>query len=142
MPMFETQNDDGSVDVVTKAGEIISYVPTTPVEMEFLIRQLSDLVDQIPAKLLELNEVRYDAERAYSRRKNTALAAHAKSMSVTAARALAEVEALVELEAWHNAKAAWHYASDTGQAMRTRLYALLNVNKVSHAGFQGYGAGR
>jgi hypothetical protein len=139
MPEFTEKNE---VDVITRGGELISYQPSNPVEMEFIIRELTDLIEQMPAKLLELNEARYDAERAWSRRFNVALAAHCKSMQVTPARALATVEALTEREAADNGKAAWHYADDSLKALTSKLYGLLNVNKGIQAAYRGYGVGR
>lgn len=131
-----------AVDIMTRSGELISFVPANPVEMEFLITELTTLIEQMPGRLLELNEARYEAERAWSRRRNTSLAMHSKSMPVTAARALAEVEAMPELEALHNAKAAWHYADDTLKALTSKLYANLNINKGVQAAYNGYGARR
>lgn len=134
--------DAASVDILTRGGELISFVPANPVEMEYMITELTSLVEQMPGKLLELNEVRYAAERAWSRRRNTALAQHAKNNSVTVARALAEVEALVEREAADNAKAAWHYGDDTLKALTSKLYGMLNVNKGVQAAYNGYGGRR
>lgn len=131
-----------AVDIITRSGELISFVPANPVEMEFLITELTTLIEQMPGKLLELNEVRYTAERDWSRRRNTSLAMHSKNMPVTAAHALAEVEALPELEVLHNAKAAWHYADDTLKALTSKLYANLNINKGVQAAYNGYGARR
>ena len=131
-----------AVDIMTRSGELISFVPANPVEMEFMITELTTLVEQMPGKLLELNEARYTAERAWSRRRNTSLAMHSKNMPVTAARALAEVEAMPELEALHNAKAAWHYADDTLKALTSKLNANLNINKGVQAAYNGYGARR
>ncbi len=126
---------DAAVDIISRSGEMIQFVPANPVEMEYLITELTTLVEQMPGKLLELNEIRYDAERAWSRRRNTSLAMHSKSMPITAARALAEVESMPELEALHNAKAAWHYADDTLKALTTKLYANLNINKGVQAAY-------
>lgn len=138
-----TENSDGTVDIIrAKTGELVQFRPTNPVEMEFIIRELTDFIEEMPSKLEALNQVRYEAERAWSRRRNTALAAHSKNMSVTAARALAEVEALTELEALHNAKAAWHYADDSMRALTTKLYGLLNINKGVQAAYRSYGVGR
>jgi len=131
-----------SVDVLTRGGELIHFVPANPAEMEYLITELTTLIEQMPAKMLELNEIRYAAERAWSRRRETSLAAHAASMSVTRARALANVEAMPELEAWHDAKAAWHYADDTLKALTSKLYGMLNVNKGVQAAYNGYGGRR
>lgn len=129
-----------AVDVITRSGELIHFVPANPVEMEYLITELTALIEQMPAKMLELNDARYAAERAWSRRRNTSLAQHAKTLSVTAARALADVEALPETEAVHNAKAAWHYADDTLKALTSKLMANLNINKGVQAAYNGYGA--
>jgi hypothetical protein len=138
-PAFQENPPPGAVDIYSKAGEVIQFVPANPVEMEYLISELSNMLEQMPAKLLQLNENRYAAERAYSRRKNTAMAAHAKNNSVTVARALAEVEALTELEEVHNAKAAWHYADDSMRALTSKLYGLLNVNKGVQAAYNTSG---
>lgn len=127
-----------AVDVLTRGGEIIHFKPANPVEMEYLITELSALIEQMPAKMLELNEVRYAAERAWSRRRQTSLAQHAKNNPVTVARALADVEALPEMEAVHNAKAAWHYADDTLKALTSKLYANLNINKGVQAAYNSY----
>lgn len=131
-----------AVDVLTRGGELIHFVPANPAEMEYLITELTSLIEQMPGKLLELNEKRYEAERAWSRRRNTALAQHAKNQPVTVARALADVEALPEMESVHNAKAAWHYADDTLKALTSKLYANLNINKGVQAAYNGYGGRR
>ena len=131
-----------TVDVLTRGGEIIHFVPANPAEMEYLITELTTLLEQMQGKLLELNEKRYETERAWSRRRNTALAQHAKNNAVTVARALADVEALVEMEELHNAKAAWHYADDTLKAPTSKLYANLNINKGVQAAYNGYGSRR
>jgi len=131
-----------TVDVLTRGGELIHFVPANPAEMEYLITELTTLIEQMPAKMLELNERRYECERAWSRRRNTALAQHAKNNTVTVARALADVEALTEMEDLHNAKAAWHYADDTLKALTSKLYANLNINKGVQAAYNGYGVRR
>jgi hypothetical protein len=133
---------DGTVDIITRGGELIKFAPANPVEMEYLITELTNLVEQMPAKMLELNETRYAAERAWSRRRNTALAQHGKNQPVTIARALADVEALTEREEADNAKAAWHYADDTLKALTSKLYSLLNINKGVQAAYNGYGSRR
>ena len=80
-----------TVDVLTRGGELIHFVPANPAEMEYLITELTTLIEQMPGKMLELNERRYECERAWSRRRNTSLAQHAKNNTVTVARALADV---------------------------------------------------
>lgn len=132
-----------TVDLIrSKTGEMVQYQPTNPIEMEFIIRELTDFLEEMPGRLEQLNQERYAAEREWSRRRNTALAQHSKNMPVTAARALAEVEALPEMERLHNAKAAWHYADDSMKALTSKLYGLLNINKGVQAAYRGYGVGR
>lgn len=127
---------------LAQTRELLGSAAHSPAQLEALIVALTNHIEQMPDVMLSLNETRYETERAYSRRKDTALAMHSKSMPVTAARALAEVEALTEREAADNAKAAWHYADDSMKALTSKLYALLNINRGMRAAYNGYGVGR
>jgi hypothetical protein len=117
--------------------------PTNPVEMEFFIREANALLEQLPSVLLEINERRYAAERAHSRRKNEQMAFYGRQgMAVTFARAQAESDAMPELEVWHGTKAEYHYAEDTERALRTKIYSMLNINKAVVAQYGSYGGGQ
>lgn len=126
-----------------KADRLRNEQPTNPVEMEFFIREANSLLEAMPDVLLEINNRRYAAERAYSARKNTQMAFYGRNgHAVTFARALAEVDAQSELETWHNAKAEYHYAEDTEKALRTKIYSMLNINKSVAAAYNTHGGGR
>lgn len=115
---------------IERADELRNFQPTSPVEMEFFIREANGLLEQMPDAMLEINQRRYDAERAYSRRKNEQLAFYGRQgMAATFARAQAEVDAQPELEQWHAEKAAYHYAEDTERALRTKVMSMLNINR-------------
>lgn len=93
----------------------------------------------MPDVLLEINQRRYEAEREYSRAKNTALKDHAaQGDPVTVARSKAELDAMGAKQAWDLVKAEYHYAEDTMQALRTRIYSMLNINKAVTTQFQSY----
>lgn len=126
-------------DLVNQAQQMAQFQPRNPVEMEQLITAANQLLEQMPDVLLEINERRYAAERAYASKKNSLLVQHAgEGDQVTVARAKAEVEAEDELHAWHATKAEYHYAEDTAQALRTKIFSLLNINKSVTAHFQTY----
>jgi len=130
-------------EFVVKAEALRDARPTNPVEMEFFIREANALLEQMPGVLLEINERRYAAERKYSARKNSQMAFHGRQgLAVTFARAQAEIDAQSELEVWHNAKAEYHYAEDTSQALRTKIYSMLNINKAVVAQYGSYGGGQ
>lgn len=119
-----------AVFAVKRADELREAHPTNPVEMEFFIREANGLLEKMPDVLLDINERRYTAERAYSRRRNEQLAFYGRQgMAATFARAQAEVDAQPELEKWHAAKAEYHYAEDTEKALRTKVMSMLNINR-------------
>jgi hypothetical protein len=130
-------------DFAMKADELRNSAPTNPVEMEFFIREANALLEGIPEVLLEINGRRYVAERKYSARKNSQMAYYGRNgQQATFARAMAEVDAQPELEAWHNTKAEYHYAEDTEKALRTKIYSMLNINKGVVAAYNTHGGGR
>ena len=136
-----------AVDIVKsefagKAAELRNFAPTNPVEMEFFIREANALLEVMPEVMLEINNRRYTAERAYAARKNTQMAFYGRTGNqVSFARALAEVDAQSELETWHNTKAEYHYAEDTERALRTKIFSMLNINKSVTAAYNT-GGGR
>ncbi|WP_295014835.1 hypothetical protein [uncultured Microbacterium sp.] len=124
---------------IKKADELRDFRPTNPVEMEFFIREANGVLEKMPSALLEINERRYAAERAYSARKNTQMAFYGRQgMQISFARAQAEVDALPELEVWHGCKAEYHYAEDTAKALTTKVNSMLNINKHVNAQYGSY----
>lgn len=145
-----TDNQSGEVrdveivksEFAAKAELLREAAPTNPVEMEFYIREANALLEELPNLLLEINNRRYEAERKYAARKNTQMAFYGRNgHPVSFARAMAEVDAQSELEAWHNTKAEYHYAEDTERALRTKIYSMLNINKSVTAAYNT-GGGR
>lgn len=93
----------------------------------------------MPDVLLEINERRYKAERAYGGKRNARIAYYASNGDqVTVARAKAEVDAMDELEAWHNAKAEYHYAEASERALRTQIMSMLNVARSVSSQYGSY----
>jgi hypothetical protein len=116
---------------IKRGAELLTFEPTNPAEMERFIREAVGLLEEMPDVMLEINDRRYAAERAYSRKKNEHLAGYGKSgVPATFARAQAEVDSLAELETWHNTKAEYHFAEKTEQALRTKVYSMLNINRA------------
>ncbi|KTR74180.1 hypothetical protein NS234_19425, partial [Microbacterium oxydans] len=90
----------------------------------------------VPAALLIYNARRYDAERAYIAKKQTQLAHYGRNnVPATFARAMADVDAQAELEAWHNVKAEYHYAAGTERSLARKVNAMLNINRAIAAQF-------
>lgn len=115
-----------------KAGaQLLDYHPTNPTEMEYFIREAVGLMEKMPDVMLEINGRRYAAERAYGAKKQTQLAHYGRNnVPATFARAMADVDAQPELEAWHNVKAEYHYAEGTERALRTKVNSMLNINRA------------
>lgn len=122
--------------VIRRGAELLDFQPTNPAQMEYFIRSAVGTLEEMPDVLLQINERRYEAERAYSKAKNSRMAKLGQEgVLVSFARAQAEVDALPELEAWHTEKAAYHYAEDTERALRTKVNAMLNINRAIAAQF-------
>lgn len=106
------------------------FQPANPVEMERRITQANDLLDALVEAQLETNTRRYAAEAAYTLQKNSRMTYWMnEGKNVTYARAQAEVESQEQFEAWNATKAEYHHLEDLSQALRTRIYSWLNINK-------------
>lgn len=116
---------------IKRGAELLAFEPTNPAEMERFIREAIGLMEEMPDAMLEINERRYTAERAYSAKRNSRLAGYGQAgVAVTFARAKADEDALEELAAWHAVKAEYHHAEATERALRTKVYSMLNINKA------------
>lgn len=116
--------------------QLLDYRPTSPAEMEYFIRETVGVMEKLPDVMLEINQRRYEAERAYSRKKQSRKAHYGRNnVQATFATAMADVDAQDELEVWHNVKAEYHYAEVTERSLRTKLNAMLNINKAIAAQF-------
>jgi hypothetical protein len=108
--------------------------PETPLEVDGLLRDLEDMGFAIADFLRSVNDARYDAEVAYSKAQNAALARHSEQIrSVTIARAKAELDASDAHAALLHTKAVFHHAEDINRALGRKHFGLMNTNK----GIQG-----
>lgn len=127
----EVMTTEAATFAIKAGAQLLDYHPTSPTEMEYFIREAVGLMEKLPDVMLEINRRRYDAERAYIAKKQTRLAHYGRNnVPATFARAMADTDAQTELEAWHNVKAEYHYAEGTERALRTKVNAMLNINKA------------
>lgn len=115
----------------------------TPAQLEAMIHVLTDVLEDFPDVLFDLNEQRYEAERAWAEAKAEGLDRYMEQgFTSTRARAKAELDAMPKRVAYDQARTAWHYADDSVKALTTKLYGLLNINKGQQAAMRGYSHGR
>lgn len=121
---------EGWTQLRARAERMREYKPETPAEVDRLMRAIEDLSFELADFLVAVNNERYDAEIAYSKRKNAALAKHGEvQRSVTVAKALAESDAEAEYRDWLAKKAIYHHVEDISKALSTKHYGLMNTNK-------------
>lgn len=108
--------------------------PDTPLELDVLLRDLEDMGFAIADFLRSVNDARYDAEVAYSKTLNAAIAKHSEEHRMLGvARAHAEVDAAEAHAALLHTKAVFHHAEDINRALGRKHFGLMNTNK----GIQG-----
>lgn len=115
--------------------DILDRVPLDPVELEFMIQELSDRLERSVPVLRDLWEQRYQTEREYIRIKGEALL-NATGYTVAEKRAEADLTAMEAMESWQAAKTTLHAAEELQKALRAKLYGLLNLNKSVTATYQ------
>lgn len=126
-------------EMAQRAQEVTQFQPANPVEMERRITQANDLLDALVEAQLDTNNRRYSAEAAYVLQKNTRMTFWMnEGKNVTYARAQAEVESQEQFEAWNSCKAEYHHLEDLSQALRTRIYSWLNINKSVQAAYNSH----
>lgn len=116
-----------------RAEELITQRPEDPAGVAMAMHQIEQLLLEIADFFLRVNNERYDAERAHSRRFHAALAQHAERHPVTVARALAAVDAEPEKREYDAKRALFHYCEDTQKALKQKHFGLMNVNKNLHS---------
>lgn len=117
-------------------GEIVEYEPVTPIELEFMIRELGARLENAVPVLKELWTARYAAERALIEEKAKAVL-RSNSSSVTEKRAEADLATMPFRRDFDAAKETLHAAEALQKALAARLMGLQNINKVLG---QAYGA--
>lgn len=127
--------------VHTPTGELIDYRPVSPIEIEFIIREIGDRLEAAVTVLDELQRGRYEAEEAYSRALETAkLSSNRPTYNERLAEA--RLSCLPLLRTVNEAKAKLHHAERLQDALKSKLMGYQNINKVNGAAFGAAGVGR
>ncbi|WP_065961218.1 hypothetical protein [Curtobacterium sp. UCD-KPL2560] len=119
-------------------GEIVTYEPVTPIELEFMIRELGERLERAVPAIKQMWHERYEAERALIKARAEALL-RSKAMSVTEKRAEADLAVMPHRLDFDLKKETLHAAEELQKALAARLMGLQNINKVLG---QAYGASR
>lgn len=122
-------------------GEILDYRPVSPVEVEYIIRELGDRLERAVPILDELQRARYTAEEEYSRQFEMAKL-QSKRELYNERIAEAKLACLPYMHALNEAKAKLHHAERLQDALKAKLMGYQNINKVNGAAFQVGGIGR
>lgn len=122
-------------------GEILDYRPVSPVEVEYIIRELGDRLERAVPILDELQRARYTAEEEYSRQFEMAKL-QSKRELYNERIAEAKLACLPHMHALNEAKAKLHHAERLQDALKAKLMGYQNINKVNGAAFQVGGIGR
>lgn len=127
--------------VHTPTGELIDYQPVSPIEVEFIIREIGDRLEAAVHVLDELQRARYDAEEDYSRAFETAKLTSKREL-YNERIAEAKLACLPLLRSLNEAKAKLHHAEHLQDALKSKAMGYQNINKVNGAAYSMGGIGR
>lgn len=131
-----------STDIVNQAsGELVTYEPVGPAELELMIRVLTDRLEASIPVLKAMYGERYTAERNLIEARAKAMLS-SKAGTVTEKRAEADLASLPFRLEFDLKREALHAAEELQRALTAKLYGLLNLNKALTATYQSYGHGR
>lgn len=122
-------------------GELIDYQPVSPVEIEFIIREIGDRLEAAVKVIDQLQRARYDAEEAYSKAFETEKT-NGKAEMYSDRRSLAILACLPLMRELNEAKAKLHHAENLQDALKAKLMGYQNINKVNGAAYGVGGVGR
>lgn len=125
----------------TPTGELIEYQPVSPLEIEFIIREIGDRLEAAVKVLDQLQRERYEAEEAYSRALETAKLSSTRA-TYNDRLAEARLSCLPLLRDVNEAKAKLHHAERLQDALKAKLMGYQNINKVNGAAYGVGGVGR
>ena len=117
-------------------GEIVEYEPVTPIELEFMIRELGERLERAVPTIKQMWHDRYEAERELIKTRAEALL-RSKASTVTEKRAEADLAVMPQRLDFDLKKETLHAAEELQKALAARLMGLQNINKVLG---QAYGA--
>lgn len=128
-----------STDIMNReTGELLDYEPVSPMELEMLIRTISDRLEAAVPVLKQMWHERYQAERDMIKARASAML-QSKAATVTEKRAEADLAALPYRLEFDLKKESLHAAEELQKALTAKLYGYLNLNKVQSAAFMGGG---
>lgn len=128
-----------STDIMNReTGELLAYEPVSPMELEMLIRTISDRLEQAVPVLKQMWHERYQAERDMIKARATAML-QSNAATVTEKRAEADLAALPYRLEFDLKKESLHAAEELQKALTAKLYGYLNLNKVQSAAYMGGG---
>lgn len=116
--------------------DLISYEPMMPEEVEELIRALSDRIERAPSVMTILYEDVHRAEERYQKEFSSQFLS-SPNQQATFAREFAKLNTADLLHEWNLAKEKLRYAEWLQQALTSKLYGYLNINKSITATFMG-----
>lgn len=128
-----------STDIMNReTGELLDYEPVSPMELEMLIRTISDRLEAAVPVLKQMWHERYQAERDLIKARATAML-QSNAATVTEKRAEADLAALPFRLEFDLKKESLHAAEELQKALTAKLYGYLNLNKVQSAAYTGGG---
>ncbi|MEA9983681.1 hypothetical protein [Subtercola sp. RTI3] len=121
--------------------ELIDYEPIGPGDLELLIRILSDRIERAPAVMVRLYESKHRAEEAFQK-EFSKMVIKSPNQQITMAREYAKFHTADELLAVNLAKEQLRYAEWLQDALKSKLYGYLNLNKALAASYNASGIGQ
>ena len=110
-------------------GELTTYEPMHPLEIEQAIRAIGERLEMAVPVLKELWEKRYAAERKLIEGKARSILT-SKAATVTEKRAESDLATLELRREFDAAKEILHAAEELQKALTSRLYGFQNINRV------------
>lgn len=119
-------------------GELVSYDPASPVELEFTIRAIGERLEHAVGVIDTLQRARYDAEAEYSRALETAKLSSTRA-TFSDRRAEAILACLPKFRELNEAKAKLHHAENLQDALSKRLSGLQTIAKTLATAYNASG---
>lgn len=122
-------------------GEVIEYQPVSPLEVEYIIRELGDRIERSVKILDQLQRARYDAETEYSKAFEQAKLTSKREM-YSDRRSEAKIACLPLEREVNEAKAKLHHAERLQDALGRKLSGYQTIKKGLEAAYGAGGVGR
>lgn len=119
-------------------GELVTYEPASPVELEYTIRAIGERLEHAVGVIDALQRGRYDAEAEYSRALETAKLSSSRA-TYSDRRAEAILACLPKFRELNEAKAKLHHAENLQDALGKRLSGLQTIAKTLATAYNASG---